>query len=365
MYDERWMFWVKELPDYLEKEEIENEAQTQLNTLVNTIETPKQRVERIMKNLKSAFDKLEWHKTVKRDNFIQWCKHESGDFYSNLPDKRYRKALIRCDQYPNGVWIDIDRNSSNIPLSIWKKNKKGEIVSRKNLSQNWKPIYGWYNYTNVNNVSSYLLSKKNSDIWMESKDIVINANKKTLIWVKLHIFDSDEDFVHNMLHRLTIAWVGQDDDLMIMMAKLSAQTGFNGYGAENLIRYANSGLLKEAMYMPRHEEINHISCVIPDSQGIKYVQKIIKDQLWWVWSEFMQQLKQKNLLLYNQYVKFLTLSDKQLWELEAHIKSGNSWLIYQWTYTDRPQQTIKQYQLIKLGDLLSIDFTPHTKPNKR
>lgn len=115
---------------------------------INEWEKDQERIDRIKSNLKKSFDALKWSDIVSRDNFIQRCRHETGNFYTgeNLSPKRKRMTQIICDQYPWWIMLQIDRNSWNVPLA--HPLKPATILTR-----NGQKIYGWYN------LSQYYLSQ--------------------------------------------------------------------------------------------------------------------------------------------------------------------------------------------------------------
>lgn len=274
------------------------------------------RIERISSNLKTAFDNIQWANTVSWNNFIQRCRHESGDFYTGAySNKRLRNAYVVCKGHPKGkeLEIKIDRNASDKALSTIPKTNKSkwtkESAWKKEtqlVTRDGNKIYGWYNYTNV---SSNSISVREQPYYgyMESADIVYEGKNQKTVQFPLYIFASDQHFVDTMITRLQQSGVTNQDDMMTMMAKLSGMTWFNGYSLDNIVRYANSGLLRWAK---NHEkDSDTLKIAVPYPYTFSQVRKIMRSQLD---NNFMNHLSEKCPELYAQYDAFFKLPEKDL-----------------------------------------------------
>lgn len=96
---------------------------------------------------------------------------------------------------------------------------------------------------------------------------------------------------------------------MTMMAKISATQWFNSFGNDYVVKYANSGFLRQARYLDDQKQYKDIRLAIPTQMSLQDVVRITKSQLS---DSFMEELYKIRPDLHRQYTKLFQTEEKEL-----------------------------------------------------
>jgi hypothetical protein len=287
----------------------------------NENESDEKRVNRITQDLSNAFDRAKMSNIVPKPYVIEWCGHETGGFYTGPYhytkdgiNKQTKQASMVCDQWTHT--LQLDRNSSPSAIT-W-------------LTLDGKKIYGWHNYSNITQKSTFLSQKIKNRGFMDSTDVIFDENRKpTPMQNNLAIFSNIDEYMWVVKDRLIKAKINTQDDMMSMFAKLSAYTGYNWIWATNIIEYANSGFIRQARKLSTTSTTPEI--IIPSWFSIHDALKRTKKQLENI--SLMEEIKANN---YNGLVEVYKNIFDNINEGDPTILKSWKWdmisVQYPWTW---------------------------------